>query len=42
MADENTPLRDTTNIRSNTGETIEEVSPRHARRKMNDVTAFTQ
>ena len=42
VADEDMTLRDTTNIRSNSGKTIEEVSSRQARRKMNDVTVFSK
>ena len=42
VAEEDTTLNDTTNIQSNSGKTIEEVSPRQARRKMKDVTTFTK
>ena len=42
MAEEDTTLRDTTNICSNSGKTIEEVSPRQARRKMKDITTFSK
>lgn len=39
---EDTPLNDITNVQSNTGKKIEEVSPRQARRKMSKVTEFTK
>ena len=42
VAKEDTSLTDTTNIRSNSGKTIEEVSPQQARRKMKDVTTFSK
>ena len=42
VAEEDTTLTDVTNIRSNSGKTIEEVSPRQARRKMKDITTFSK
>ena len=42
VAKEDTTLRDTTNICSNSDKTIEEVSPRQARRKMKNITTFSK
>ena len=42
VAKQDTMLTDTTNIRNNTGKTVEEVSPRQIRRKMKDVTTFSK
>ena len=39
---EHNPLSDTTNVSRNKGKTVEEVSPRQARRKMSKVTDFTK